>query len=115
VSNTLVLDNVIFLYSKVLQISCYVFAPNEASEELLEKFEPINHPGRFHINQSDQSPTGLFLYYEHYFFGELKSVQFAIGTAMNLSIALASQLIKIWPERFGGEVLECESPDDLAS
>jgi hypothetical protein len=113
VFNTLILDNVIFPYSKVLQISCYVFAPNKVSIELLEEFGLINHPGRFHIKQSNQSPTGLFVHYDHHIFGEPKSLQFAIGTAMNLSVALASQLIEIWPERFGGEVLEIESLSDL--
>ena len=115
VFNTLILDNVIFPHSKVLLISCYVYAPNVVSAELLEEFGLINHPGRFYINKSDQSPTGLFVHYDHYIFGEPKSLQFAIGTAMNLSIALASQLIEIWPERFGGEVLEYESLSELAN
>lgn len=113
VFNTLILDNPIFPYSKVLQTSCYVFAPNEVTTELLEEFGLINHPGRFHVKLSKQSPTGLFVHYDNYIFGEPKSLQFAIGTAMNLSIALASQLIEMWPEKFGGEVLELESLDEI--
>jgi len=115
VFNSLIIDNPIFEYSKNLLISCYVFAPNKVSSDLLEEFGLINYPGRFHVKKSEHSPTGLFVHYDNYIFGEPKSLQFAIGTAMNLSISLASQLIEMWPEKFGGVVLEIDSLGEIVS
>ena len=113
VFNSLVTDNPVFDYSRNLLISCYVFAPDDISTELLEEFGLINYPGRFYVKQSENSPTGLFVHYDNHIFGEPKSLQFAIGTAMNLSISLASQLIEIWPKKFGGVSLEIDSLDEL--
>lgn len=113
--NTYISDNPIFPHSKMLLISCYVYAPERFDAQLLEDFCKINHPGSFKIRESDQSPTGYFAQYENYLFGEHKSLQFAIGTVMNLSISLASQLIEIWPQRFPGKVLTFESLDEIES
>jgi hypothetical protein len=113
--NTLITDNPIFGYSRNLLISCYVFAPHDTSFDLLQEFGLINHPGRFHVKQSKNSPTGFFVHYDNYIFGEPKSLQFAIGTAMNLSTSLASQLIEIWPQKFGGVILDLESLDEVVS
>jgi len=111
--NSLISDNPVFEYSQNLLISCYIFAPNEVTFDLLEEFGRINHAGRFHVKQSDNSPTGLFVHYDNCIFGEPKSLQMAIGIAMNLSIALASQLIDIWPQKFGGVVLNIDSLDEI--
>jgi hypothetical protein len=111
--NSLIVDNPIFEYSRNLLLSCYVFAPDEVSSDLLEELGRINHQGRFHVKHSENSPTGLFVYYDNHIFGEPKSLQFAIGTVMNLSTSLASQLIEIWPQKFGGVVIELDSLDEL--
>lgn len=113
--NSLIVDNPIFNHSKNLALSCYVFAPSEPTFDLLREFQLINHAGKFVVRESTQSPTGLFVHYDIQIFGEPKSLQFAIGTAMNLSISLASQLIEIWPQKFGGMVLEIDSLDEIGN
>ncbi len=113
VFNSLITENPIFDYSQNLLISCYVFAPDDISSDLLEEFGLINHPGRFHVKKSEKSPTGLFVHYDNHIFGEPKSMQFAIGIVMNMSTSLASQLIEIWPQKFGGVVLDLDSLDEL--
>jgi hypothetical protein len=110
--NSLIKEDPIFDYCNMLILSCYVYKPNTFDPQVLLEFNKVNHPGSFHLRESSQSDTGFFVQCDQYIFGEPKALQHAIGTALNLSVDLASQIAPYWISLFGGEVIDAkEIPD----
>jgi hypothetical protein len=113
--NSLIKEDPIFDYSKMLVLSCYVYMPTSLDPKILLEANKVNHPGSFHLRETTQSRTGYFVQYDQYIFGEPKALQQAIGTAMNLCTDLSSQIAPYWISLFGGELISAERIPDLDS
>jgi hypothetical protein len=111
--NAVCFPNAIFPHSMVLSLVAYAMTAPDRDPGLLASFQPILQLGKFSLLASEDSPTGFFVHHTVDIFAEPKSVQFAIGTAVNLSTAICSQLVPTWVEQFGGEALILESLSDL--
>jgi hypothetical protein len=105
--------NTICPHSMVLSLVAYAMTVPDRDPGLLASFQPILQLGNFSVLASEDSPTGCFVHHTVDIFAKPKSVQFAIGTAANLSTAICSQLVPKWVEQFGGEALTLESLSDL--
>lgn len=113
--NSLIKEDPIFHYSKMLILSCYVYMPAKFDPEILIEANKVNHPGSFHLRESSQSSTGYFFQYDQYIFGEPKALQQAIGTALNLCTDLSSQIAPYWISLFGGQLIAADRIPDFNS
>jgi hypothetical protein len=113
--NSLIREDPIFDYSKMLMLSCYVYMPTSFDPQILIEANKVNHPGSFHVRETTQSPSGYFVQYDQYIFGEPKALQQAIGTALNLCTDLSSQIAPYWINLFGGELINADRIPDFGS
>jgi hypothetical protein len=112
VFNSLIIQNPIFDYCNNLALTCYIYEAPGLEIGLFEDFNRINYPGSMHIRESDSSSTGYFVHFDQHIFGEPKALQIAIGTAMNLAVALAEQLAPKWHSEFGGKIIPGDKLQD---